>query len=75
MMVPRDDSFWREIDQLRTNDKSLEKEVVQIKIDLAQLREEYRPISRLVYGCTTLVLSAIIIALIGLVIKTGGVVR
>lgn len=80
----------RELDQLRGSVTKLTDELTAARLSMAQIspeawiarmksafvtREEFKPISRLVWGFTSICLTAIVLALIGLVIKAGGALK
>lgn len=80
----------RELDQIRGSVGKLTDELTTARLSMAQIspeawiarmktafvtREEFRPISRLVWGFTSICLSAIVVALVGLVVKAGGALK
>lgn len=59
---------------LPTTLRYIERDISEMKDDLKDLKgqyvtkEEFEPVKKLVYGVTTLILSSVVLALIGLVI-------
>lgn len=64
--------------ELRTNTNNLMDEMKQLRNDIANLKKEFvtqaefKPVRNIVYGAVAIILTAVVVAMITLVIQQGG---